>query len=65
MVMGGTIDFLVKYGYAVVFVNVLAEQVGLPIPSAPVLLAAGALAGFHQLNVFETLTVAVGDSGGK
>jgi hypothetical protein len=26
--MGGTIEFLVKYGYIVVFVSVLAEQIG-------------------------------------
>ena len=59
MVMGGTIDFLVKYGYIVLFVNVLAEQAGLPVPSAPMLMAAGALAGFHQLNVLEALALPV------
>jgi hypothetical protein len=56
--MGGTIEFLVKYGYIVVFVGVFAEQIGLPFPSAPMLMAAGALVGFRRLNVFEALTLA-------
>jgi len=61
-VISGTIEFLVKYGYIVVFFGVFAEQIGLPLPSAPVLMAAGALAGFRQLNVFEVLTLAVAAS---
>jgi membrane protein DedA with SNARE-associated domain/rhodanese-related sulfurtransferase len=61
-VIGGTLEFLAKYGYIVVFVSVLAEQVGLPVPSAPVLMAAGALAGFRRLNVFEALMLAVAAS---
>jgi len=60
--MAGTIEFLVKYGYIVVFVGVFAEQIGLPLPSAPILMAAGALAGFGRLNVFEALTLAVAAS---
>lgn len=43
--MTGTIEFLVRHGYSLLFAWVLAEQVGLPMPSAPMLLAAGALAG--------------------
>src|SRR5437588_692575 len=46
---GGTemkaMGILVRYGYAVVFGTVLAEQIGLPIPAIPVMLAAGALVG--------------------
>jgi len=45
-----TIQFLMHHGYTVVVVWVFAEQIGLPIPSIPVLLAAGALAGSHQLS---------------
>src|SRR5258707_4885104 len=60
--MGGTIEFLVKYGYIVVFVGVFAEQMGLPLPSAPILMAAGALAGFRRLNLFEALTLAAAAS---
>jgi hypothetical protein len=51
-VIGGAIESLVKYRYVVVFVSVLAEQIGLPVHSAPVLMAAGTLAGFRRLNVF-------------
>src|SRR5262249_7025548 len=46
-----TLDFLVRYGYAVVFGWVLAEQLGLPIPAVPVLLTAGALAGTGRLSL--------------
>jgi membrane protein DedA with SNARE-associated domain/rhodanese-related sulfurtransferase len=45
------IDFLVRHGGVVLFATVLAEQVGLPIPAVPVLLAAGALAGAGKMNL--------------
>ncbi len=60
--MGGMTEVLVKYGYIAVFAGVFAEQIGLPLPSAPILMAAGALAGFRRLNVFEALTLAVAAS---
>jgi len=44
-------QFLIRYGELVLFVVVLAEQVGLPIPAVPVLLAAGALAGAGKLSL--------------
>ncbi len=49
--MKGTIDFLLRHGYAVLFFWVLLEQAGLPIPSIPLLLAAGALAGRGRLSL--------------
>jgi|SRR5262245_10181428 len=49
--MNAIIEILVRYGYAVVFGSVLAEQIGLPIPAIPVLLAAGGLAGTGRLNL--------------
>jgi membrane protein DedA with SNARE-associated domain len=39
------LEFLVRYGYLVLFAVVLGEQLGLPLIGAPVLLAAGALSG--------------------
>ncbi len=48
--MSETLQFVVQHGYVLVFFWVLAEQAGLPIPATPLLLAAGALAGQHQLN---------------
>ena len=47
--MNEIIPFLVRHGYSLLFAWVLAEEVGLPLPSAPVLLAAGALAGTGRL----------------
>jgi membrane protein DedA with SNARE-associated domain len=49
--MESTIQFLTRHGYALLVAWVFAEQVGLPIPSIPVLLAAGALAGAGRMNL--------------
>lgn len=46
------LEFVLRHGYLVVFVWVFAEQAGLPVPSLPLLLAAGALSGSNQLNFF-------------
>lgn len=48
--MNEVIQFLIRHGYTVLFLWVLGEQIGLPVPAAPFLLAAGALAGEGQLN---------------
>ncbi len=48
--MNETIQFLIQNGYTVLFFWVLFEQLGLPIPAAPMLVAAGALAGIGRLN---------------
>ncbi len=42
--------FLIEQGYVILFLWVLLEQLGLPIPVAPMLFAAGALAGIGKLN---------------
>jgi membrane protein DedA with SNARE-associated domain/rhodanese-related sulfurtransferase len=49
--MDDVTQFLIRYSSLVLFAAVFAEQVGLPIPAIPVLLAAGALAGAGQLNL--------------
>ncbi len=49
MLMHEFIEFLIQNGYWVLFVWVLGEQLGLPLPSIPLLLAAGALAGMDKL----------------
>jgi membrane protein DedA with SNARE-associated domain len=51
-------QFLIKQGYIVVFLLVLCEQLGLPIPAVPILLAAGALAGIGKLNIVLVFSVA-------
>lgn len=50
--MHNLIPFLTQYGYAVLFIWVLAETMGLPIPSVPLLITIGALAGLGRLNLF-------------
>lgn len=57
--MEALISWLVGYGYLVVFGAVFAEQVGVPLPSIPILLAAGALAGSEQLSFPLVLLLAV------
>lgn len=57
--MHRTVEFLLHHGYVVLLAWVFAEQAGAPVPSLPLLLAAGALAGSHQMNFFASLFVAV------
>src|SRR5436305_11295201 len=52
-------EFLLKYGYWVLFLNVLAEQIGLPVPSLPVFLAVGALAGLGKFSMWAAIAVAI------
>ncbi|MGB7947266.1 MAG: VTT domain-containing protein [Candidatus Binatia bacterium] len=44
-------DFLIGHGYALLFGWVLLEQLGLPIPAVPLLIAAGALARTGKMNL--------------
>lgn len=53
------LHFLVRHGYAVLFAWVLLEQGGLPLPSIPLLLAAGALAGAHDFSLALALLLPV------
>ena len=41
---------LLVYGYLLLFAWVLVEQLGIPLPATPVLLAAGALSAEHQIS---------------
>ncbi|MGO9640165.1 MAG: VTT domain-containing protein [Candidatus Acidiferrales bacterium] len=55
--MDEQLDFLVRHGYSLLFAWVFLEQLGLPIPSVPLLLAAGALAGAGKMSL--SLAVAI------
>ncbi len=44
------IEFFVGHAYAILFVWVLVEQLGLPVPSIPVLLTAGTLSATHRVS---------------
>lgn len=57
--MGDLTTFLRQYGDAVLLAWVFAEQVGLPLPATPVLLAAGALARNGPFHLGGMLAVAV------
>jgi len=46
-----TVAFVEKHGYVLLFLWVLAEQSALPLPSAPLLLVAGALIRADRLHV--------------
>src|ERR1700690_1864233 len=65
--MTDLLQFVVRHGYMLVFAWVFVEQAGLPVPSAPLLLCAGALSGMHQMNlgtaiVFATIGAVASDS---
>jgi membrane protein DedA with SNARE-associated domain len=57
--MNSTLEFLVRHGYLVLLGWVFVEQIGLPIPSIPLLLAAGALAGTGRMNIFAALFISM------
>ena len=52
-------QFLIEYSYLVLFLVIFLDQVGLPIPSLPVVLGAGTLAGLGEMNVYLATLVSV------
>ncbi len=48
--MTDPLDVLARHGAGVLFLFVFAEQIGVPVPSAPVIVAAGTLAGTGRMN---------------
>jgi membrane protein DedA with SNARE-associated domain/rhodanese-related sulfurtransferase len=56
--MNEILEFLVRHGAAVLFAAVFIEQMGVPLPAAPWLLAAGALAGTGKMNWLTALSAA-------
>ena len=57
--MDKTTQFLVEHGAPILFVAVFLEQMGLPLPVVPLLLAAGALSATGQFNLLFGLGIAV------
>lgn len=49
------LELFVKYAYLILFVWVLVEQFGVPIPSIPLLLTAGTLSATHKMSAFIAL----------
>jgi membrane protein DedA with SNARE-associated domain/rhodanese-related sulfurtransferase len=59
--MREVLQFVAQHGAAVVFAAVFIEQMGVPLPATPWLLAAGALAAAGELNLFAVvITAALG-----
>jgi len=57
--MNDTLGFLVRHGPAVLFAAVFIEQIGVPIPAAPLLLATGALVVAGKMSWVTALSAAV------
>jgi len=53
------IRLIAEYGLLVVFVNILVQQLGAPLPGYPMLMITGALAARGELNVLALLGTAV------
>ena len=53
------VSLLTQYGLLVVFLNVLVEQLGLPVPAIPTLVVAGALASEGKLSAPGLFVVAM------
>lgn len=51
--------FLVHYAYAILFLWVFVEQLGIPVPSVPLLLTAGTLSATHRIHASYALASVV------
>ncbi|PXV59856.1 membrane protein DedA, SNARE-associated domain [Dyella jiangningensis] len=53
------IELIAQYGLLLVFVNVLVEQAGVPVPAVPTMIVAGALASMERLPLAGVVAVAL------
>jgi membrane protein DedA with SNARE-associated domain len=60
--MSEIVEFIVRHGEIFVFFYVLADQLGVPVPAVPALLAMGALAGVGKINFALALGLSVAAS---
>lgn len=60
--MTAAVQFLVDHGASVLFWVVFLEQVGLPIPAIPLLIAAGALVGAGKMSAATAILIPVAAS---
>jgi membrane protein DedA with SNARE-associated domain/rhodanese-related sulfurtransferase len=51
-------ELIAQYGLELIFLNVLAERVGLPLPAMPTLILGGALAAVGQLSAIDVFLAA-------
>ena len=52
-------SFVLRHGEAFVFLYVFADQIGIPVPAVPALLAMGALAAIGKINLPLALAASV------
>jgi len=57
--MSTAMDMVLRYGYVALFAYVLVSQLGTPLPSAPLMLAAGALVATKRLALAPTMMAIV------
>jgi membrane protein DedA with SNARE-associated domain len=57
--MNTIVQFVTNHGYSILFATVFARQIGLPVPGALFLVAAGALAAAGKLGLVTALGLAV------
>jgi membrane protein DedA with SNARE-associated domain/rhodanese-related sulfurtransferase len=53
------IEFFVGHAYAILFVWVLVEQLGFPVPSIPLMLTAGTLSATHRVSFAQALIAVI------
>ena len=53
------LSFFIHYGYIVLFLWIAAEQLGMPLPSVPLLITAGTLTATHQMRLSLVIVAAV------
>jgi len=49
------LEFFVHYAYGILFLWVLVEQLGVPVPSVPLLIAAGTLTATHRIHAIPAM----------
>src|SRR5688572_5487222 len=60
--MEQALDFVELHGGLVIFVILFLDQLGVPIPTVPILLALGAFAGSGRIEPFSGLAIAIAGS---
>ena len=57
--MTNAVQFALAHGAALLFIWILLQQAGVPIPSAPLLIAVGSLASYGRLRLVPSMVAAV------
>src|SRR5215831_12328887 len=57
--MSDLLQFLLKYGYIVIFAAAFAEQIGLPLPAVPLIVGMGALSRSGEFSFVVIIFTAV------